>query len=302
MSEYTTEVRFICEMAAKRTSQGDYSTIAQAVVAGANEIFEDFPIFDESYRLALETKILRHYYLREIAFETVGVWKLYLNNRLNEIMPYYNQLYKSQLLEFNPFYDVDLTRDRKVQREGNQIGSSNDTQETQARTDTNDTSTGSSRTTGESLQNVRGDSSSGGSSTDTRSTTHYDLYSNTPQGSLTGVESQEYLTDARKITDNLNGRTSNLADSRTSTSTQGEDSSRTTTDAEAQGSARSTAETVGQSKTTLDVTNMEDYIEHVKGKQGMQSYASLLNEFRSTFLNIDMQIINELADLFFNLY
>ena len=45
----------------------------------------DFPIFDEDYKIPLEKKILRHYYLREIGFETLGVWKLKLNDKLNEI-------------------------------------------------------------------------------------------------------------------------------------------------------------------------------------------------------------------------
>lgn len=77
-----------------------------------------FPIFDESYRSVIETKILRHYYTREIGLETVGLWKLKLNTKLNEIMPYYNKLYKSELIEFNPLYDVELTRERKVEGSG----------------------------------------------------------------------------------------------------------------------------------------------------------------------------------------
>lgn len=36
--------------------------------------------------------------------------------KLNTIMPYYNQLYKSALLEFNPLYDADYWR--KSNREG----------------------------------------------------------------------------------------------------------------------------------------------------------------------------------------
>ena len=110
MSKYTTEVRFICETAAGYTESVDYDLVEETIQKAIPKVFNfDFPIFDESYRNVLCTKILKHYYTREICEETVGLWKLRLNTRLNEIMPYYNQLYKSELLEFNPFYDVDIT-------------------------------------------------------------------------------------------------------------------------------------------------------------------------------------------------
>lgn len=119
MSKYTTEVRFICESSINHEeSQGFYST--QTVIRNAApHIFDfDFPIFDEEYRLPLEIKILRHYYTREICEETYGLWKLRLEDRLNTIMPYYNQLYRSALLSFNPFYDVDLTTNHQGSESG----------------------------------------------------------------------------------------------------------------------------------------------------------------------------------------
>lgn len=65
---------------------------------------KDYPIFDEEYRILLNNKILMHYYMDEIGFETAGLFKVYLNNKMNEIMPYYNELYKKQkdlLLNFD---------------------------------------------------------------------------------------------------------------------------------------------------------------------------------------------------------
>lgn len=56
----------------------------------------DYPIFDENYRSVLNQKILNHYYLNEIGFETAPLFRFYLNNKLNEIMPYYNNLYNVQ--------------------------------------------------------------------------------------------------------------------------------------------------------------------------------------------------------------
>ena len=123
MSNYTTEVRYICEVNAGKTDSVGYSNIDEILEASWNKIFDfSFPIFDEKYRKPLCIKILKHYYTREIGEETVGLWKLRLNSRMNEIMPYYNKLYEAWAKEFNPLFDTELTREHKLDRTGNQTG------------------------------------------------------------------------------------------------------------------------------------------------------------------------------------
>jgi len=108
LSKYTTELRYILETYSGIS--GGYDKVFQVVDGAVERVFDfSWPIWDESYRNVLSKKILLAYYTREICVETVGLWKLRLSNKLNEIMPYYNQLYRSATLEFNPFYDVDLT-------------------------------------------------------------------------------------------------------------------------------------------------------------------------------------------------
>ena len=58
---------------------------------------KDYPIFDENYRDELNNKILNHFLLEEIGFETAELFKTMLNNRMNEIMPALNELYKNQI-------------------------------------------------------------------------------------------------------------------------------------------------------------------------------------------------------------
>mgnify|MGYP003293331470 CR=1 FL=1 len=54
---------------------------------------------------------------------------------------------------------------------------------------------------------------------------------------------------------------------------------------------------------SLDKYNStESYVLHVVGKQAGNSYSKLLKEFRDTFLNIDLDVINSLSDLFLNLW
>lgn len=176
MSKYTTEVRFICENSAGLSESEGADNVDSILDKCWNKVFNfDFPIFDENYRQVLCRKILKHYYTREIAHETVGRWKLALNAKLNEIMPYYNQLYKSELLEFNPFYDVDSTRSR----EGS--GTSNRT------SNNTETNSGTSK-------NVS--SGSGTSNTDT-----LNRFSDTPQNSMDtqGIADSVPLTTVTKV-------------------------------------------------------------------------------------------------------
>lgn len=236
MSKYTTQVRFICETSAKLAESGGFNDVETVLDKSWDKIFSDFPIFDEKYRADLCKKILRHYYTREICCETVGRWKLFLNDKMKNIMPYYNQLYQSELLEIQPLVNVD----RSVTHKGS--GSESKT------TKRNGTNSSGSRTDG---------------TTDT-----WSYYSDTPQGGIAGLDTNDYLTNA---THNVgrDGTTSKL--------------SGTTSDSETGTGNRS-----------------DNYVDNVLGYEGNQS--EMLLKFRETFLNIDMMIIEELKDLFFALY
>lgn len=271
MSVYTTQVRFICEAEAGLKKSVGYDDVETVIQNAIPKIFSfDWPIFDETYRNVLETKILKHYYTREIGLETYGLWKLKLDTKLNEIMPYYNQLYRSTLLEFNPFYDVDLTR--------NHTGKKTGTEALKGNVDIN----------GQVIVDNHGNVNTTDNTTVNNTTTsdNLDKYSATPQGGLDNLKNDKYLTNARMITDanNSNGTTNGKTDTSTDSTT---DTTTNTT-------------TVTNNNTTIN--NTEDYLETVKGKQGTQSYAGLLLEFRETFLNIDMLVIEDLSELFMNIW
>lgn len=231
MSKYTTEVRFICETYAGLSESSGYNNVDDILTKAAPKVFDfEFPIFDEDYRLGLEKKILLNYYTREICEEAVGLWKLRLQSTMNVIMPYYNKLYESELLKFNPLYDVEYTKT------GENSGTVNDTTKTQ--------------------NNGRKVSA----------TELWNIYSDTPQGGLNGVKNDKYITNATHV------------------SSTGSETNNDTTDS------------TGNSKTT------GEYVEKIAGKMGSGSYATMIKEFRSTFLNIDKQVIDELAGLFFGLW
>lgn len=279
MSKYTTQVRFICESKSGLEVSGGSGNVDNIIAGSWNKIFTSkAPFFDEAYRSVLCSKILKHYYMREICCETVGIWTLWMNTRLEEIMPYYNQLYESAKIKFNPMHDVDLTRKHERNVEGTR-------EENGTRTETS-----------EGMRKLTGNRDTDTTNNDTRNTTSgsdetkKDLYSDTPQGTITDLENEKYLTNARKITDNVNG-TGN--EETNTTGKSGTDYTETeNTDSNVNGETINT----GSSNT------MEDYLETVVGKQGTESFSSLLNKFRETFLNIDMMIIEEFSDLFFGLW
>lgn len=68
----------------------------------------EYPIFDESYRAVLNNKIIDHYRYYEIGAETVEMFAHFMRMRMNEIMPYFNKLYVSEQLEFDPLSNYDL--------------------------------------------------------------------------------------------------------------------------------------------------------------------------------------------------
>lgn len=218
MSKYTTEVRYICESNAGLDKSVGAHSVDEVISKSLENIFNfDFPIFDENYRKVLEAKILKHFYTREIGEETVGLWKLRLNTKLNEIMPYYNKLYNSELIEFNPLYTKNITRSGNNAEQGD----------------------------------INSEGTNGG--------TNWNLYSDTPQGGLSGVDNMTYLTNATKNT--ISNNNSNSISNHTT----------------------------------------ENYLENIVGFDGA-SGSELLQKYRKTFLNIDLQIIEELEVLFMQLW
>lgn len=231
MSKYTTELRWVIEN-------------------GYDLQLNEYPIFDENYREELNQKIINHYYFREIGFETVGLFRFYLKQTMNEIMPYYNQLYKSALIEIDPLNTIDFTETLTRTKIGNDTKNFNE----------------------DTTVNSNGDSNSNS----TKNTNFKDVESDTPQGllSIGNIDGELYASYAR---------ISKNEDTTNSTAHQ------ETTDT--------------QNRKNDEKINREDNENYTRTEKGnRESQSELLMKYRQTFLNIDMQVINELDDLFMGLY
>lgn len=99
----------------------------EVIEATWSKIFDfQFPKIKDFEVGELEQAILKAYYMREIGLETIARFKLALNQRLNQIMPYYIDLYESKkLVGDNPLenYDLHDTSNRDTDSKGTSEGS-----------------------------------------------------------------------------------------------------------------------------------------------------------------------------------
>lgn len=182
---------------------------------------KNYPIFDENYRDTLNQNILHHYYENEIGFETASLFKFYLNQTLNEIMPKYNEMYKAQKqLLSNLTGNVNLTETLNRDTSSNTSASSN------------------------SLNNSK------------------NVFLDTPQGDeyKGEMEDTNYATNVTYNKNNIND-TSNM---------QG--------------------------------TGVENYVKTIVGNNGNKYNIDILNDIQNKLMNIDLLIINELSNLFMQIY
>lgn len=330
MSKYTTEVRFICETLAGYTDHAGLNNVDDVIDKALPKIFNfDYPIFNESYRNVLNRKIIDHYYFREIGFETISLWQYKLRVKLNEIMPFYNQLYEElgKLKDVNLFDNVDY----HTHHAGN---STNDTDETSKNTsnDVRDNVSSSSVNSKGTVDNntltnqevTEGDvkqTTQYGSKTENNGTTKSgekstSKFSDTPQGGITGIENDNYLTnvtinekpygDLNKTT-NQDTTTNSGSDVTTTKDTQkhkttGTNNTNTTDSSSADSFMKETSNKEDINNVLRNIKTTDDFLDWVHGKNGGGSYLEMLPLLKQNLYNVDMLVIEELEELFMQLW
>lgn len=182
-----------------------------------------YPIFDENYRNTLNNNILNHYYENEIGFETAPLFRHYLNQTLNEIMPKYNALYQAQ----KEIIDNNLL-----------ISNVNLTESLEGSNTTETSSSSSSESKGKNL------------------------FQDTPQGEIsqTDIDDQTWAT-------NINLNKNNVDD-----------------------------------ESSSEGSGTNEYLKTIIGSNGQKYSAEILKDLYNNFINIDLMIINDLSELFMQIY
>jgi len=77
-------------------------------LVGGNIGLADYPIFDDEYRDHLNGTIVDNFWNREIGLETIEMFQLAMRRKMNLIMPFYNKVYESTLLEIDPLSTIKM--------------------------------------------------------------------------------------------------------------------------------------------------------------------------------------------------
>ena len=85
----------------------------------------DYPLFNEAHRSELNDKIINHYMVREIGYESVELFITGLKRILNENAPVFNSYYKSVSVEYDFLTTTDYVSDSKA--DGSSVSDSTST-------------------------------------------------------------------------------------------------------------------------------------------------------------------------------
>lgn len=124
MAKYTIELRRVCDIYGREEVEGwfkDYN-ISNYLTPSQIEQIEKFGVWSKD-RLA--EKIVDHYFMREIGFETPALFKHYAKVTMQEIMERQFPKIYSNFLEYDPLSNVDFTETYTREIEGSSEGTSN---------------------------------------------------------------------------------------------------------------------------------------------------------------------------------
>lgn len=223
-----------------------------------------YPIWNESYRIPLNTMILDYFMMYEIGYETEEQFYYALKSKMAEIMPRYNVLFRARNgLEYNPLVDHDYT----IQH---------------AETGTVDTSdiANEQKTSAETMNDITSFNEN-----QTRDTDTITRDSDTPQQNISnlgyGVDDtwiNQWLTHGQIVNQHETiSRNGGATDNRTTNYNHGINDSR-----------------------NIDTDTTRNYTQHRTGRQTSgQELAAKLAELA---YDIEHQLINDLKPLFMGLY
>ena len=231
-------------------------------VARASIFDFQYELYDPAHKEELEKKILYHYYNYEIGEDTYSMFKFNLMKTMNEVMPYYNKIYKAVASDYNYWINVDYTDE--------------DEQKIKSKANTQSNGTGRSNTTSNSTNRLDT------TITDNQSDSYEDRLreSDTPQNDLEEVEDGKYVSNYK-----YNNGTSETDKTNT---TESENTSNDTTN----GTTQTNNETNTQNE------QEQENKRKIYGLNTKQNRSKMLKDYIDNIQNVDMQIIESLKSCF----
>lgn len=282
MATYTIELGKLLELDGFDIGMRDYPLPSFLTTSGERE----------NFRNALNQKIFNHYMFNEICCLPPDRFKVFINNTMNEKMPYFNMLYDA-LSEKWKFYTGGTLTEIIAD-----IGNNTKTGEYNRNGTATKTGTDTTTHKGDDALKRSGVDTTGNISSQNNSGNSYNLVvnSDTP-GQMLNIESDiannTYASSASKQKSN-NSSTGGS----TSTDTTTYNSSETTTHNITDETTHNTTDTTTHNDKSSDVSNNKfDRNRSVTGLNG-KSYAELFKEYSESIRNLDLEVINSLQDCF----
>lgn len=321
MAKYTAKLNEIVQI-----NNGEIETIFDSLLS-------DYELFDPTYRETLNKKIIKHYYFHEIGFETAERFVFEINRKMDEIMVYYNQLYKSEI-DINPFVNfrkstsvAESSDDSEVETINLSVTDNSTTTDNETTTETedevlsiignrDDVVQNDTTATRNKLQSTSGLQDTTNENELSNTGTVKDVKSDTPTSQLLGGDiSGDYYASEVSVnnsTNNTNQTTiQNIAESQLQDVSENDETAQTqttTSDLTSDTTKDNDKTRVNEKTSVNDKTSSNEQEKDNKKSSSRSQYindegitiseSELLMRYRETFLNIDMDIINELKTMF----
>lgn len=209
----TNNMQMIASYLLNRIELAGYAEIEDDIKALKTWLFDfDVPFYNQEKLDAFLENWIRHFYMREIAYETSMMFKMRVRDVFCRILPQYNKMLELLDTDFDLMMSTNITDARTKQNTMDRDITGSENKQKTSTVDTTNTSTENRKENGTTT--IEDQKSSA------------DAFSDTPEGNLSNVDNLSYLSDYRKIVDKGDQKTTHgKGEDRNSNSTQNVQSS-----------------------------------------------------------------------------
>lgn len=303
------------------------NNIDNKIIATGNFIFDfNFPWYEDKTVAGVEVESLRDfkrifvekYFTQEMAYETIALWKMKLQEVLYRKIPYYTDLYNTFKIDYNPLINYEKSGNnenkRSITNEDNGTLAGKNTFAETSRNEVNGTITTSNTNNSTSETNssdkrtntTTNNLTAATNGTNNQTTNNQSVHSDYPQASFN--PNADFASNMDRG-ETINQSTDNTTTTNTGTVKDDGSSSinsKTTSNDTSNGSNNNQSTTTGNNNSTTDTSqthsNNSNSNENSNGnfkEQGfMGSKVDEIVKYRKAIQNINEQLVNEFTDLF----
>lgn len=272
MPKYTMQLRTICDLLTRKEVESWFTNydLTNYLLPFQIEKINNAKIWSKE---KLAEKIVDHYYMREIGFETPALFKHYAKITMQEIMGRYLPIIYTNAIEYDPLVNVDFTETFERQINGNAVGNVSNESSGEGTSDSTNESSGKGTSNSTSDNNASG----------------LGVNSDTPQGQ---INKQAILGGSYASQTNADETESHI-----------EDETNTTTSSTSTNETNTTTSSTSTTDSSSQTESLESSTLHKKGNDGsLTTVQNLIKQFRGIIDSTDEKIINELNSLFMGIY